>query len=49
MGADCIIGGIRPQIAQTIIPLEINKAGDYRGDTGRRFRRNCCRLLTQTT
>jgi rsbT co-antagonist protein RsbR len=24
MGAECIISGIRPQIAQTIIELEIN-------------------------
>ena len=27
MGADCIISGVRPQIAQTIVHLGVNLAG----------------------
>ena len=39
MGADCIISGIRPQIAQTIVHLgvELNDGG-HQGDAGRRVR-----------
>ena len=39
MGADCIISGIRPQIAQTIVHLGVD-LGDVidQGDAGRRLR-----------
>ncbi len=37
MGADCIISGIRPQIAQTIVHLGVDLQGvDHQGDAGRR-------------
>ena len=40
MGADCIISGIRPQIAQTIVHLGVDlERGDHQGDAGRRVRR----------
>ena len=40
MGADCIISGIRPQIAQTIVHLGVDlNARDDQGDAGRRVRR----------
>ena len=39
MGADCIISGIRPQIAQTIVHLGVDLDGvDDQGDAGRRLR-----------
>ena len=37
MGADCIISGIRPQIAQTIVHLSLHQDGD---DLIREVRRN---------
>ena len=40
MGADCIISGIRPQIAQTIVHLGVELSDvDHQGDAGRRVRR----------
>ena len=39
MGADCIISGIRPQIAQTIVHLGVDLSDvDHQGDAGRRLR-----------
>ena len=39
MGADCLISGIRPQIAQTIIHLGVDlDGGHHQGDARRRFR-----------
>ena len=39
MGADCIISGIRPQIAQTIVHLGVDlERRDHQGDAGRRVR-----------
>ncbi len=40
MGADCIISGIRPQIAQTIVHLGVDLgSGDHQGDPRRCVRR----------
>ena len=40
MGADCIISGIRPQIAQTIVHLGVDlDCGHHEGDAGRCVRR----------
>ena len=40
MGADCIISGIRPQIAQTIVHLGVDLGrGDHQGDARRRLPR----------
>ena len=39
MGADCIISGIRPQIAQTMVHLGVELNVDLQGDTGGRLRR----------
>ena len=37
MGAECIISGIRPQIAATIVHLGVDLSdGDHQGDAGRR-------------
>ena len=38
MGADCIISGIRPQIAQTIVHLGVDLGVVSQGDAGRRLR-----------
>ena len=39
MGADCIISGIRPQIAQTIVHLGVDLGRRrHQGDAGRRVR-----------
>ena len=38
MGADCIISGIRPQIAQTIVHLGVELGRHHQGDAGRRLR-----------
>ena len=37
MGADCIISGIRPQIAQTMVHLGVELNVDFEGDSRRRF------------
>src|SRR5208282_1930081 len=37
MGADCIISGIRPQIAQTIVHLGLDLGVVFQGDDGGRF------------
>ncbi|MGT2477941.1 STAS domain-containing protein [Methylobacterium oryzae CBMB20] len=38
MGADCIVSGIRPQIAQTMVHLGVELNGHLEGDAGRRLR-----------
>ena len=48
MGADCIISGIRPQIAQTIVHLGLDLGDrDHQGHAGRRLRRGAaaCRAV----